>query len=121
MNILKMLKSFTFAVNGLIELAKSENNAKFHLLATIIVIIAGFLLEISQTEWITVIFAIGLVWSAEALNTAIEKLCDFVSPQHNELIGKTKDLASGGVLVVAIAAAIAGMIIFLPKILNLLN
>lgn len=121
MNIQKMLKSFKFAVNGLVELAKSENNAKFHLLATIVVIIVGFLLKISQTEWITIVFAVGMVWSAEAFNTAIEKLCDFVSPNYNELIGKTKDLASGGVLAVSIAAAIAGMLIFIPKILNLLN
>lgn len=116
MNILKMLRSFRYGFKGIAWLVESENNARFHLLASVIVLLLGLYFRISTTEWAIVLTQVGLVWSAEALNTAIEKLCDFVSPQHHETIGKVKDLAAGGVLIVSIVAAIIGLIVFLPKI-----
>lgn len=64
-----------------------------------------------------VIICIGVVIAAEAMNTSIEKLCDHISPEKNENIGRVKDLASGAVLIVSVAAAVVGIIIFLPKLI----
>lgn len=72
-------------------------------------------------EWAAVVIVIGAVLSAEAVNSAIESLADLVSPEYNETIKKTKDLAAGAVLIMAIAAAIVGIIIFLPKLSYLLT
>ena len=71
---------------------------------------------LSQTEWMAVVIVIGAVLSAEAINSSIESLADLVSPEYNEAIKKTKDLAAGAVLIMAIAAAIVGSIIFFPKL-----
>lgn len=118
MSFFKMIRSFRFAFLGLKWLILSENNARFHLLATILVLIAGFLLKLSLIEWAIILTQIGLVWAAEAINTAIEKLCDFVSPQRHENIGKIKDLASAGVLIVSVVSALVGLIVFLPKLIE---
>ena len=72
------------------------------------------------TEWIAIVFAIAMVLAAEAVNSSIEALADLVSPSYNEAIKRTKDLAAGAVLILAIGAAIVGLIIFVPKILLLL-
>lgn len=116
MQVQKMLRSFRYAFKGIGFLTK-ENNMKFHLMAAVVVLSAGFYVQLSATEWTVIIIQIGLVFSAEAFNTAIEKLCDFVSPSHQPLIGKAKDLAAAGVLIVSIVAIIVGIIIFLPKVL----
>ena len=79
-------------------------------------IIAGFLLNLSAEEWIVIAFAIGLVLAAEAINSSIEALADLVSPEYNEAIKRTKDLAAGAVLILAITAAIVGFIVFIPKL-----
>lgn len=119
MQILKMLRSFRFAFQGLRFLFE-ENNAKFHLLASVIVLLVGFYLKISQTEWMIICIQIGAILAAEAFNTAIEKLCDFVSTEHQPLIGKVKDLSAAAVLILSIVAVIIGIIIFLPKVLSIL-
>ncbi|MCP9764623.1 diacylglycerol kinase family protein [Lacihabitans soyangensis] len=116
MKISKMLRSFKFAFVGMAHLVRFENNAQFHFLATLLVIFAGYWLNIDRNEWIIIIFAMALVWSAEAFNSAIEKLCDKVETEQDPLIGKVKDMAAAGVLFLAIAAAVVGCIIFLPKI-----
>ena len=116
MKISKMLRSFKFALAGMIHLVRFENNAQFHFLATLLVIFAGYWLKIDRNEWIIIVFAMSLVWSSEAFNSAIEKLCDKVEPEKDPIIGKVKDMAAAGVLFLAIAAAIVGCIIFLPKI-----
>lgn len=116
MKILKMVKSFLYAFKGILELIKSENNAKFHLLGTFLVIIAGFVAKLAKWEWLVIIVIIALVWSAEAFNSAIENLCDLIMPEKNVEIGKVKDLAAAGVLFIAIAALIIASVIFLPKV-----
>lgn len=113
-----MLRSFKYAFRGIYELVRNENNAQFHFLSTVLVIITGFYLKLSPPEWSVIIILIGLVWSAEAFNSAIEKLCDFVSPERREIIRKIKDMSAAGVLFLSIAAAIIALIIFIPKILN---
>lgn len=114
------LKSFAYAFNGIKALIKNEHNARIHLFATICVIPAGFFFDLPAGEWIAIIFAIGFVFSAEAVNSAIEYLADFVSPGRHELIKLAKDIAAAAVLFSAITAAIVGLIIFLPKIINLI-
>lgn len=119
MQVLKMLRSFRYAIQGL-KFLLEENNTKFHVLASVIVLLVGFYVELSSIEWTIIIIQIGLVFAAETFNTAIEKLCDFVSPEHQPLIGKVKDLSAAAVLIVSFVAVIVGIIIFLPKILGLL-
>lgn len=77
----------------------------------------GLWLDISAMEWVAVVVLIGLVLAMEAVNSAVEALCDKVSPQRDPLIEKSKDLAAAAVLLVALAAFVCGLIIFLPKIL----
>lgn len=116
MNISKMLRSFKFALAGMVHLVRFENNAQFHFLATLLVVFTGYWLKIDRNEWIILVIAMALVWSAEAFNSAIEKLCDKVEPEKDPVIGPVKDMAAAGVLFLAIAAAIVGCMIFLPKI-----
>jgi diacylglycerol kinase (ATP) len=118
MKVLKMLRSFRHAIRGLGFLLE-ENNSKFHLLATAFVLLLGFYVELSSTEWVIIIIQIGLVLAAEAFNTAIEKLCNFVSLEQHTLIGKVKDLAAAAVLIMSCVAVIVGIIIFLPKVLSI--
>ena len=105
----KQLRSFGYAWQGILSCVGKEQNLSFHLIATVIVIIAGFVLGITHTEWTVIILCISIVIAAELFNTAIEKLVDLVSPA-----GQVKDIAAGAVLVCAVAAAIIGLIIFIP-------
>ena len=118
-SITERLKSFTYAFNGLKVLFQEEHNARIHLFATICVIIAGVLLKLSPLEWVAVAFAIGLVFSGEIFNSAIEDLSDVVCPERDERIKKVKDLAAAAVLVNAITAAAIGLLVFVPKIIQL--
>jgi diacylglycerol kinase (ATP) len=118
MQVLKMLRSFQHALRGF-GFLMNENNAKFHLLASIMVLSVGFYVKLSAIEWTIILIQIGLVFAAETFNTAIEKLCDFVSPEHQSLIGKVKDLSATAVLIMSVVAVIVGIIIFLPKVLSI--
>jgi diacylglycerol kinase len=118
-SILKRLRSFKFAFNGLKILIKEEHNARIHLFIAICVLIAGFLFKISEIEWIAVVFAIGFVIVLEIINSSIENIADFVSPEKHEKIKKIKDLSAAAVLISAITALTIGLIIFIPKILSL--
>lgn len=117
----KRAKSFTYAFAGVKFLLKEEHNALIHLFATVLAISLGVFLKISSIEWMFVLVSIGLVFSAELFNTAIEHLCNYISPMNNAVIKKVKDLAAAGVLMVAIAAFLVGAIIFIPKIVELLS
>lgn len=110
------LRSFKYAINGLRILIKEEHNSRIHLFASICVIIAGLILKVSAHEWIAIIFSIGLVISLELINSSIENIADFISPERHEMIKKIKDLSAAGVLIGAIAAFTIGLIIFIPKI-----
>lgn len=113
-------RSFKCAFAGLICLGQTQRNMKIHLIAVCAVIGAGAWLVISSTEWCMVTLACGMVVSAEALNTAVEKLADRVSAQQDERIRLVKDVAAAGVLAAAGAALIVGLIIFLPRLLGIL-
>ena len=118
-SIKALLRSFKYAFNGLKILIKEEHNARVYIVATILVIIAGLIFKISPLEWIAVVFAVGLVFAAEILNTSIENLADFISPDKHSSIKKAKDLAAAGVFVSAVSAIAIALFIFLPKILSL--
>jgi diacylglycerol kinase (ATP) len=110
----KQLRSFGYAWKGIQSCVGKEQNLSFHLIAAMAVIIAGIVLGITRTEWIMVVMCIGTVIAAELFNTAIEKLVDLVSPERHPVAGRVKDIAAGAVLICAVAAAIIGLIIFIP-------
>lgn len=120
-NVRKVFRSFRFAGQGIVDLFRYENNAKVHLLVAVLVIAVGLWLGLSRTEWAIILTQIGLVWAAEAFNTALEKLCDLVMPELHPTIKAIKDLSSGAVLMLAITAVIVGLIIFGGKIIDLLT
>ncbi|MBD9180438.1 MAG: diacylglycerol kinase family protein [Odoribacter splanchnicus] len=115
------IRSFKYAFKGIHSLIRNEHNARIHLCAAILVVCAGFFFGITREEWIAVIFAIGFVFSAEAVNSAIEYVADAFTTEPHELIGKAKDFAAGAVLLAAMAAAIIGSIIFIPYFRALLK
>ena len=115
----KRLESFRYAFSGLKLLLKYEHNSRIHLFVTLCVICAGFLFKISLSEWALIVLAIGSVFAMEIVNSSIEQLADFISPDKHKTIKSIKDIAAAAVLVVAIAAAIIGLIIFIPKIIVL--
>ncbi len=110
----KQLRSFGYAWKGIQSCVGKEQNLSFHLIAAMAVIIAGIVLGITRTEWIMVVMCIGTVIAAELFKTAIEKLVDLVSPERHPVAGQVKDIAAGAVLICAVAAAIIGLIIFIP-------
>lgn len=119
-DIKKSLQSFKYAGRGLLLLVKTENNARIHLVCSLFALALGFICQLTRFEWIWIILAIAVVWIAEAFNTALEVLTDFVSPNFDARAGKVKDLAAGGVLVAAIMAALIGIFIFLPYLMKIL-
>ena len=112
----QMFKSIGVAFDGIIDLVKSENNAKIHLVSTIVVVIVGLKLQFLAIEWLWISLAIAGVWVAELINTAIEKLTDLVSPEINPIAKKVKDYAAGAVLVMAIWAIFVFCLISLPHL-----
>lgn len=116
----KRIRSFGFAFSGLYEMIRSEPNARIHLVAAIAAVSLGFFLHLSSIEWCVLVFAVVLVFAAEGFNTAIEKLTDHLFQEYNETARIAKDVSAGAVLICAIAALVAGLIIFLPKIVNLI-
>lgn len=116
----RLVNSFKYAGKGIIETFKSEKNMKIHLFMVLFITVLGFLLNISLNEWFICIILFASVISLEIVNTAIETIVNLVSPNYNELAKRAKDLGAGAVLIAAIASAIIGIIIFLPKVINVI-
>ena len=112
----KFLNSFKYAFQGILTSFKSERNMKVHFLIMFLVIILGLLYKISKVEWMICIILFSIVIAGELINTAIEITVDIAMPEKNEKAKKAKDVSAGAVLVLAIGAAIIGIIIFIPKI-----
>lgn len=108
--------SFKHAFEGICAAIKEEPNLKFHLFAAVIVIIAGFYFHISRNDWIVIVLLIALVITLEMTNTAIEAVVDSFTEVEHPRAKFAKDIAAGAVLILAIAAVVAGLIIFLPYI-----
>ena len=116
----KIINSFKYAIEGLVSSFKTERNMKIHIMAMIIVIALGIFMKLNKIEWCIITIAIVIVISAELFNTAIETVVDMVSPQKNPQAKLVKDIAAAAVLVLAIGAAVIGIIIFGPKIVTII-
>ena len=111
-------RSIGFALQGIKWLVRSQPNARIHTLATLLVVMIGWYVEVSRLEWALLLGAVGAVWTAEALNTAIEWAVDLVSPDHHPLAGKAKDVAAAGVLIASLAAVAIGLLVFYPYVFS---
>ncbi|NTU69275.1 diacylglycerol kinase family protein [bacterium] len=116
----KVIKSFGYAFKG-VRFFLKERNIKIHLFVSSVVVLAGFLFNVNVYEWMVIVFAIGFVVSLEVVNTLIEEIIDFVCIAKNGQVMIIKDLAAAAVLVAAITSMIIGAIIFVPKIIILLQ
>jgi diacylglycerol kinase (ATP) len=108
--------SFACAFRGIAALLKSEVHARIHLAATVAALVLGWWCGITRGEWIAVVLAIGLVWVAEALNTAIEYVADLAHPDEHPEVKKLKDLAAAAVLFASIIALVVGLLVFWPRL-----
>lgn len=108
--------SFGYAFKGIATLIRTQPHAKIHLLATALVVGTGLTLGLNRGEWIPLVICMGMVWMAEAMNTAIEFLTDLASPDFHPLAGKAKDVAAAAVLLAAICAAVVAGFVFWPHL-----
>ncbi len=121
LSIKRLKKSFGYAFKGIDDVVGNEPNMKIHVSVAIVVVITAFLLKVSMMEWIILILLIGAVLAAETINTTIENLVDMYTKEYNEKARVVKDTAAGTVLILAITAAIIGLMIFIPKIILVLE
>lgn len=113
----RLTDSFSHALEGIINTIRVERNLKIHFMTMVCVIMVGLIVKLSVYEWIVCTVLFGLVISAEMFNTAFEKTLDYVNEDYDEKIRFIKDASAGAVLVLAIASAVIGLIIFLPKLI----
>ena len=113
--IINRIKSIGFAFKGALLLLKNEASIQVQSSIAVLVTFAGFYFEISAIEWMIQLLVIAVVMSAEALNSAIEEIADFIHPEHHNRIGYIKDVAAGAVFFAGIAAIIIACIIYIPK------
>jgi len=109
------LRSLRFALRGAWLLIITEHSIMMQISIGVLVTILGFFVHLSSTEWIFQFLAIGIVLVAESLNTAIEKLCDFIHPDYHKKIGFVKDISAGAAAFAAIIAILIGFLIYIPK------
>ncbi|WP_396589715.1 diacylglycerol kinase family protein [Allomuricauda sp. R78024] len=110
------IKSVGYAMKGMFLLLRTESSIKIQFVIALVVTGAGFYFNISNTEWMIQLIAIGMVMGIEGLNTAVEKLSDFVQPEKDPKIGFIKDVSAGAVMIVSILAGIVGLLIYVPKL-----
>ncbi len=113
-----MIQSFQYALEGFLSAVRSEANLRFHIASTVIVIALGFWLQIASIEWCIVVLCIGAVFGFELINTSIEQLCNHVTAEEHPSIKKIKDISAAAVLIVSLVSLTAGVIIFLPKLID---
>ncbi len=112
-------RTFGDAFRGIGSMFRTELNARIHLSSAIVVVAGGLALDLPRIEWMILVLTIASVLSLEAVNTAIETICDVVSPDHDEAIGRAKDVAAGAVLIAAIAAVVIAGLVFGRRLLAL--
>jgi len=117
----KRIKSFAFAWNGIKLVWLQEYNFRIHLFITLAVIVLGFALNILFVEWMMIIFAISIVLICEVINSALERICDFINPNIHPKIKIIKDISAGSVLLASVGAAIIGLLVFLPYAFKILG
>ena len=118
MKIKNRIRSFGYAFKGIALMFHHQPNFYIHLSLSVIALVLSYVLDLSRSEFLWIVLAIGLVLSAEIFNTAIEKLTDLVQPNQDPKAGKVKDLAAAAVLVLATTALSIGLIIFIPRLIN---
>lgn len=111
------MKSFRYALQGLLAAIRSERNMRVHIAAALLVITAGIFLKVSQTEWMILLLCIAFVIGMELMNTALEYLCNAAVPEFHPFIRNAKDMAAAAVLIAATASAVIGCIVFIPKLI----
>lgn len=116
-NLIRVSKSFKYAISGLVYAFKEEQNFRVHTVAAIASIILGFVLKISLFEWIAIVICISLVLMAELINTIFERIVDILKPRLHPYAEKIKDMMAGIVVVAAALSLVLALLIFLPKIL----
>lgn len=121
LSIKRLRKSFGYAFKGIDDVIEHEPNMKIHVVVAILVVIMAFILKVSIIEWIILVLLIGAVLAAETINTTVENLVDMYTKEYDEKAKVVKDTAAGTVLILAITSAIIGLIIFIPKIIYLLE
>jgi diacylglycerol kinase (ATP) len=115
------VRSFVYAGRGISTMLASQHNAWIHAVASACVIAGGLLAGVGRLEWCALVLAIVSVWTAEALNTAFEFLCDVASPEFHPLVAKAKDVAAGAVLIAALGATLVGLFVLGPHFLCVLG
>ena len=120
-SIKRLFNSFKYALEGIKYAFIYEQNIIVHSIIATIVIILGITLKISHFEWLICFILFGLVIATELINTSIEAIVDLICPKKDPLAKIAKDTASGAVLVFASVAAISGLIIFVPKIMDVIK
>jgi diacylglycerol kinase len=111
------LKSFRIALEGIKYVLITQQNARVHAVITLAVFLFAFILRINRVELVSLLLAIGLVWTAEIFNTAMEVMVDVVSPEHSQGAKIIKDISAGAVLICAIISILVGILTFGPKLL----
>lgn len=117
----KVTSSFGYAFTGIATCWKKGTNIRIQACAGVLAVVLGLAFGISVPEWCAIIICIGAVIAGETFNTALEDLVDLASPDYHPLAKSAKDMAAGAVLIMAIASAVVGVVVFLPRILNLLG
>ena len=112
--------AFFCAINGIKSAIKTERNLKFDIFVAIVIIACGFLFRICLFEWLICILSIGVMLFAELMNTAIEAVVDLYTRENNRQAGIAKDISAGAVLVLSVNVAVVGIIIFVPKVYNII-
>ncbi len=113
------MRSFYYAFKGIANALQIEFNIRIHVVAAVLVILAGFYFQIAAAEWVMIVLCICSVLAMELINTAIEQLCNHVTAEVHPAIKKIKDIAAAAVLVVAAGSLAVAFIIFLPKLISL--
>ena len=119
-SIAARIRSFRCAFRGVQHTLLSQHNAWIHAMATVLVVVFGLLFGVTRSQWCWLVLAVVVVWTAEALNTALEFLADFASPEFHPLVKKAKDVAAGAVLISAMGSVIIGLFVLGPYLLRFL-
>ena len=113
-SVVSRLKSFGYAGQGIAFMLRTQHNAWLHVLISVLVIALALYCGVDATDWRWLVVAMAMVWVGESVNTAVEYICDVVSPEYSVAVKRAKDIAAGGVLIAALAAAVIGGLTFWP-------
>lgn len=118
-NLIARIRSFRHAFRGIWLILKTQHNMWIHLLAIVFVIALGVYTNLNLNEWLFIVFAIGLVFVAELVNTGIEYLGDAITDEENEKVRNAKDVSAGAVLMAALVALVIAGMVFIPRLIPL--